>query len=170
MSVTIRPTTEEDWREYRLLRLEMLGDTPIAYGETLERALRHAEPEWRQRARRGEGPRQALFAAIDEDLSRWVGAMGGYLPTGPGAGPLLVGVYVAPAFRGQDAGVADALLARVEEWARDFGTDLTLFVHEENGRAIRFYERRGFADTGRRLPYELAPHGLEWEMRKPLTA
>lgn len=167
-TVTVRSTNEEDWREVRDLRLEMLGDTPIAYGETLEQALLHAEPEWRMRGRRGQDPRSASFVAIDDATMRWVGTMGGYVPTAPGASPLLVGVYVAPEFRGAGSGVADALLAAVVEWAREYGDDLALHVHEGNPRAIRFYQRHGFADTGRRLTYELDPGGLEWEMTKPL--
>lgn len=165
-TVTIRSVTEEDWREYRALRLQMLEDTPLAFGETLEHALRFAEPEWRMRARRGQEPRSALLVAIDDQTMTWAGTMGGYLP--PNGTPLLVGVFVAPGFRGASAGVADRLLGGIETWAREYGSELTLHVHEQNPRAIRFYERHGFADTGRRLTYELAPGGLEWEMVKPL--
>ncbi|AMM18993.1 hypothetical protein AX769_01110 [Frondihabitans sp. PAMC 28766] len=165
-TVTIRSLVEEDWRDLRAIRLEMLADTPIAFGETFDTASRRAEPEWRMRARRGHEPNQASFVAIDDATMRWAGVMAGYIP--PGAGPLLVGVYVTPDFRGQDAGVADALLAAVEEWARGFGPTLELDVHEDNPRAIRFYERQGFRDTGRRLTYDLEPGGLEWRMEKRL--
>jgi ribosomal protein S18 acetylase RimI-like enzyme len=165
-TVTLRSVTEEDWREVRSLRLQMLEDTPIAYGETLEHALRQPEAEWRLRGRRGQDPRSASFVAIDDATMTWVGTMGGYLP--PTGSPLLVGVFVAPAFRGSEAGVADGLLAAVESWARGYGTALALHVHEDNVRAIRFYERHGFTDTGRRLDYELAPGGREQEMTKPL--
>lgn len=167
-AVSIRSTTEEDWREVRALRLEMLADFPIAYGETLERAQSLAEPEWRLRGRRGQEPRSAAFVAIDEATMQWVGIMGGFVPVTPGAGPMLVGVYVAPAFRGRASGVADALLTEVETWARQRGDTLDLHVHEDNPRAIRFYESRGFVDTGRRLIYDLEPGGNELEMRKRL--
>ncbi|GAA4267103.1 GNAT family N-acetyltransferase [Frondihabitans peucedani] len=166
-TVTIRSVTEEDWREFRGLRLRMLEDTPIAFGETLEHALRLPESEWRMRGRRGLEPRSALFVAIDDATMEWVGTMGGYVP--PTGAPLLVGVFVAPEYRGAAAGVADRLLAEVVDWARDYGTELALHVHEANPRAIRYYERHGFANTGRRLTYELAPGGLEWEMTRPLA-
>jgi ribosomal protein S18 acetylase RimI-like enzyme len=165
-TVTVRSVTEEDWREVRTLRLQALEDTPIAFGETLEHALRQPEEEWRMRGRRGQEPRSALFAAIDEATMTWVGTMGGYLP--PTGLPLLVGVFVAPGFRGAGPGVAEQLLTAVETWARDYGSSLALHVHEDNPRAIRFYERNGYADTGRRLDYELAPGGREWEMTKRL--
>ncbi len=165
--VTIRSIAEEDWREYRDLRLEMLKDFPIAYGETFEHASRQFETEWRMRSRRGQEPRSCLIAAIDDATMNWVGTMGGYLP--PNGVPLLVGVYVAPSHRGARAGVAEALLQTVEEWARGYGDALELDVHEDNPRAIRFYEKNGFHDTGRRLTYDLPPGGLEWRMAKPLA-
>ena len=165
-SVTIRSVTEEDWREVRALRLEMLEDTPIAYGETLEQATRLPEAEWRMRGRRGQEPRSASFVAVDDASLAWVGTMGGYLP--PTGLPLLVGVYVAPGFRGAVPGVADRLLTAVESWARGYDTSIALHVHEDNARAIRFYERHGYADTGRRLDYELAPGAREHEMTKRL--
>jgi GNAT superfamily N-acetyltransferase len=165
-TVTIRSVTEEDWRELRGLRLEMLDDTPIAYQETWATASELPETEWRLRGRRGQDPRQASFVAIDDATMQWVGMMGGFLP-GDGV-PLRGGVFVAPSHRGAAAGVADGLLARIEEWARPFGDRLLLEVHEDNSRAIRFYERHGFRDTGRRIPYELAPFGQEWQMAKPL--
>lgn len=164
-ALDIRRTTADDWREYRALRLEMLADTPIAYGETLAAAELRDEAGWRERAARGEDPRQTLLAAISG--GRWVGTMAGYI-SDQATGAMLVAVYVAPDFRGEDAGVADALLAGVEAWALGFGDTLTLEVHEANPRAIRFYERHGFALTGHRREYELPPGGLELEMRKRL--
>jgi GNAT superfamily N-acetyltransferase len=161
----IRPTREADWEAVRALRLEMLRDEPIAYAETLERALEVDEAGWRLRARRGETAGQASIVAIEGE--RWVGHMGGYIPDAT-TGPMLVGVYVAPDRRGEAAGVATALLDAVEAWALGHGDTLRLEVHESNARARRFYEKRGFTLTGRQRPYELEPGGLELEMIKPL--
>ncbi|MFF2273511.1 GNAT family N-acetyltransferase [Agromyces sp. NPDC058136] len=163
--VTIRTTTADDWQAVRALRLEMLRDFPIAYGETLEHALDAGEANWRLRGARGETEGQTSFVAIEG--SRWVGHMGGYIPDAT-SGPMLVGVYVAPDHRGDAAGVARRLLDAVEDWARDYGTTLRLEVHEQNPRAIRFYEKLGYTLTGRSREYELAPGGLELEMIKPL--
>ncbi|MGR2752153.1 N-acetyltransferase family protein [Agromyces arachidis] len=161
--LVIRTTREDDWPAVRALRLEMLRDTPIAYGETLEDALDRDESEWRMRARRGEGTHETSVVAIEDD--RWVGIMGCYVPD-QATGPMLVGVYVAPDRRGDEAGVTLALLAEVERWAADRAETLRLEVHEANPRAIRFYEKRGFELTGHRRPYELAPGGFELEMVK----
>ncbi|QEO14147.1 GNAT family N-acetyltransferase [Agromyces intestinalis] len=164
--LVIRTTREDDWQAVRALRLEMLRDTPLAYAETLDHALQVEEPEWRQRARRGETPGQTSVVAIEGE--RWVGQMGGWLPQGESV-PLLVGVYVAPDRRGEASGVARALLDAIETWARGYGDTLRLEVHEHNPRAIRFYEKLGFSFTGRSRDYELEPGGLELEMIKRLA-
>lgn len=163
--IVIRTTSEADWQAVRALRLEMLRDYPLAYAETLAAALDVDEAGWRLRGARGTNPRQTSIVAIDGE--RWIGQMGGYIPDAT-SGPLLVGVYVAADHRGEAAGVSRMLLDAVEEWALDFGDTLRLEVHEDNPRAIRFYEKLGFTHTGRSREYELAPGGLELEMIKPL--
>ena len=163
--LVIRTTTEDDWPSVRNLRLEMLQDYPLAYGETLEHAEQVDESGWRLRGARGTTPGQTSIVAIDGD--RWVGHMGGYIPDAR-TGPLLVGVYVSPAYRGDALGVTRRLLEAVEDWAREHGDTLRLEVHEDNPRARRFYEKLGFVLTGRSREYELPPGGLELEMVKPL--
>jgi len=162
----IRPTTADDWRDVRALRLEMLRDTPKAYLETLEHALHLAEAEWRIRGERGTSSSGTSLVAIDP-AGRWVGTMGVWIRD-PAAAPLLVGVYVAPSHRGRDAGVADALLDAIEQWARRRSDSLRLLVHEKNDRARAFYQRRGYGLTGRTEPYALEPTERELEMMREL--
>ena len=153
--VTVRRTTADDWERVRDLRLAMLADTPIAYGETLAVARRH-----------GEAEHGTSLVAIDDETGDWVGAMGGFLQA---AGqPLLVGVYVAPSHRGRAAGVTDLLLDGVEAWAASEGDALRLHVHEQNERAIGFYRRRGYEPTGHTNAYALDPTARELEMLAPL--
>ncbi|MBM7503239.1 GNAT family N-acetyltransferase [Agromyces aurantiacus] len=161
--LVIRTTREDDWAAVRDLRLEMLRDTPIAFGDTLERALTYDEAEWRTRARRGESSQQTVVVAIRDD--EWVGTMACYVPD-LATGPMLVGVYVAPGHRGEEAGITRALLAEIECWAAERSDTLRLEVHEDNPRARRFYEKLGFTYTGASRPYELEPGGLELEMAK----
>jgi ribosomal protein S18 acetylase RimI-like enzyme len=163
MSFTIRTTTADDWHEVRALRLEMLGDTPMGFAETLETALQVDEENWRLRGARGTNPQSTALVAVTAD-GRWVGTMGGFLDNSV---PLLVGVYVTPEFRGS-AGVADALLARVEKWARDYDDALLLHVHADNTRARRYYEKHGYTETGVTLPYVLDASQTELEMSKRL--
>ncbi|WP_353816797.1 GNAT family N-acetyltransferase [Agromyces sp. SYSU T00266] len=163
--LVIRTTREDDWREVRDLRLEMLRDTPIAFGDRYDRAIAFDEAEWRTRAKRGESAVQTVVVAIEGD--RWVGTMGCYVPDAA-TGPLLVGVYVTPDRRGGAAGITDALLDEIERWAAGRADTLRLEVHEDNPRARRYYERRGFEYTGHSREYELDPGGLELEMAKRL--
>ena len=163
--LVIRPTREDDWQALRELRLEMLRDTPIAFADTFERAQGYNELEWRIRARRGEATDQTLIVAIEGE--RWVGTMGCYVPDAT-TGPLLIGVYVTPDRRGEQAGVTLALLGEIERWAAERSDRLRLEVHEDNPRARRFYEKLGFEYTGHRRPYELEPGGMELEMEKRL--
>ena len=163
---SIRRTGPDDWRELRDLRLEMLRDTPIAFGETVDDAITHSESEWRMRGARGSAEHTIALVAIDT-AGRWVGTMGGYVPD-PASGALLVGVYVSPGHRGREAGVFDRLLLAIEDWARSEGDTLTLHVHEDNSRARAAYLRRGFVETGRRVPYVLDAGAQEIEMVKRL--
>jgi ribosomal protein S18 acetylase RimI-like enzyme len=163
----VRRTVEEDWPEVRALRLEMLADTPLAYLETLDHALGRSEAEWRSWAREGSSEDSITVVAIAGG-GRFVGTMMSKVPRGA-SGPFLFGVYVAPGFRGRSAGVTDALLDRIEEWAATRGSTLTLEVHERNARAIAAYRRRGFVETGHLRPYPLAAGGLEVEMIKRLA-
>src|SRR3954470_1058436 len=167
LAVTVRPVTEDDWREAKALRLEMLADTPVAYLESLEQAEAHPDEFWQARARNGHTERSITVVAITED-GRWVGSMTALVFPG-GGDPWLVGVYVAPDARGAAAGVTDALLAPIEDWARSKGGALLLEVNEENPRAIGAYRKRGFVETGASRPYPLDPRLRELEMRKPLA-
>ncbi|MDR2255288.1 MAG: GNAT family N-acetyltransferase [Arthrobacter sp.] len=158
---TVRPTTPEDWEKVRELRLRMLADTPRAYLETLEGAYALPDEEWMARGARGETEFGTSLVAEDR-YGRWLGGMGGFRPDEV-VGPLLVGVFVDPSVRGRAHGVADALLDGIEAWALTLGDALTLHVHEENPRAIAFYERRGFVADGVRIPYPLVEG--EWELQ-----
>ncbi len=164
---SIRRTAESDWSEVRALRLQMIQDTPDACAETLAEALAHDEAEWRLRGARGTGEHSIQLAAVSGTGS-WVGTMGGYIPDS-GTGPLLVGVFVVPKWRGKRVGLADALLESVEEWARDDSGRLSLHVHEDNARAINFYERRGYAATGHSMAYNVNPARRELEMLKEFS-
>lgn len=166
-SITIRPTVSDDWQEIRALRLEMVRDTPIGFAETAEMVLAQDEENWRMRGERGTTEQEVSLVAITED-GRWVGTMRGSLRHPP-SGPMLMGVYITPDFRGTEAGVTDALLGAIEDWARTKGDTLTLGVHEDNERARRYYERRGFVATGAYGPYNLDPSRRELEMVKQLS-
>jgi GNAT superfamily N-acetyltransferase len=161
VSFTVRAVRPHEWERFRELRLRMLADTPIAFGETLAQAGALDDDAWRERTARVTEPPSAALVAVTDD-GTWVGIMRGFVSTT--RGPMLVSVFVDPAWRGAGAGVADALLDGVIAWARGVGQTLQLDVHADNPRAIAFYRRRGFVATGRIHPYDLPPYGDEMEM------
>jgi GNAT superfamily N-acetyltransferase len=72
----------------------------------------------------------------------------------------LEGLYVAPDWRGK--GVADRLHDRALETLRGWGSERChLWVLEENPRARRFYERRGWRENGRRRVVPFPPNPLD---------
>jgi len=168
MGTTLKRTTRDDWERLRALRLEALRDMPIAFGQTVDEALRMSEPEWRAYAGRGEEPGRTFVVAVDDATGDFVGMMGGALARGGGA-PFLVGVFVSPSHRGGALGVTDRLLESIEDWARDFGDLIQLDVHADNTRARRYYASRGFVETGQSMPYPLDRTRLELNMLKRLS-
>jgi ribosomal protein S18 acetylase RimI-like enzyme len=142
----VRRLRPDEWRELRALRLRALADAPDAFGATLADAEAEPDDEWQTRA--GSSDRVTIVAEV---AGRLVGMAGG------GAAPMeestagLHGMWVEPASRG--TGIADALVAAVTDWARETGyRNLGLGVTTSNLRAIAFYERLGFMDTGMRFP------------------
>jgi RimJ/RimL family protein N-acetyltransferase len=169
MDVRIRPVRSDEWEKVRDLRLEALNDTPIAFSQRYEDAVRFSDDEWRARtARSVQGERTTRWVAETPD-GRWVGTM-----TGARDGARdgwVIAVYVAPDFRGRAAGVADSLLDAVVDWGRNEARveRLVLEVREDNEAARRFYTRRGFTATGNSQPYPLDPTFKEIEMSLQLS-
>lgn len=177
---TLHRPIEEDWAAIRDLRLRAVTDTPIAFLETREEVLAIDEPGWRARAHRNVHADATQVVAVDSD-GRWVGSMVCFVSEGspgyvanprPGARRAnLVGAFVDPAWRG-DLGVTDALLGEIARWAAEEKgfTQLHLHVSEQNHRAIRSYEKRGFARTGviDVLPDDADARELEMVARLPL--
>lgn len=87
----------------------------------------------------------AVFLVARDERGTPVGC-GGLRDLGGGAGEVKR-MYVVPSARG--TGVADAVLAALEEWARDQGwTALRLETGDGQPAAVRFYTRAGY----RRIP------------------
>jgi RimJ/RimL family protein N-acetyltransferase len=120
------------------VRLTALADTPEAFHSTLAAEEHRTEAQWRAGVTTA-----AWFAALDAD-----GAPAGLVAVvhgGPPAGDaMLISMWVAAAYRG--AGLAADLVAAALGAAVGAGEErLTLWVRTGNLRAIRAYERMGFA-------------------------
>ncbi len=152
--------TQGEWELLRAVRLEMLADTPTAYVESLASARVQTEGQWRSRALAMTSPGSVTFVADDGSAGSFFSGLMRVVLKHPqeSSRPLqamLISVYVAAALRG--TGLADELLemsiaAAEHELAAGL---LQLGVHEDNSRALAFYIRHGFLDTGRREVYPL---------------
>ncbi|GAA3274623.1 GNAT family N-acetyltransferase [Paenarthrobacter aurescens] len=169
----IRRLRAGDWQLLKAVRLEMLTDTPMAYGESVVAARRQTDTQWQERAAAMSGDDSiTLVADLGVDGSKLCGLMRVVLkhPQAPEK-PLqamLISVYVAPAHRG--LGLADQLLNEsCKAAAEELGAGgIELGVHEENVRALAFYRRQGFETTGASRPYPQDASKLELVMERHL--
>lgn len=165
MQLEVRAARTDEWEASRALRLQMLADTPHAFGDRLEDVEDWDEQRWRRRAASMLLSDAAWFVAVDAD-----GAWHGQAAVRDYAGSAwLLEVFVGPALRG--TGLAAELLASAERWATARGHSVMfLTVDEQAVAARRFYTRSGFVESGATTPHPLYPDHLEYEMFKPLRS
>ena len=140
----------------------MLADAPLAYLDTLDRAVARGLREYHHRVCGWvtEPDRTLLVAEWDGALVGHLGAVDERGYTG------LVMAYVSPPARGK--GVLKGLVDAAAEWSKRAGRqELLLEVMERNHRAIRAYEKLGFAVTGNRHPHPYLASFMELEMVRP---
>ncbi|MGF3055208.1 GNAT family N-acetyltransferase [Microbacterium sp. YY-01] len=177
---TIRAIRSADWKEVRALRLHALQDEAAALAFLDSHADAAARPDsyWIERTVRSSedagvaaGARQFVAVAADGE---WVGTTTVLIERKGDTdyfdgvveqdGGHLVGVYIKPEYRA--AGLITRLFASCTAWLT--GLDLSfvrLYVHEDNHRAQRAYEKCGFIRTG---VVQSGPHGNEVEMATSL--
>ena len=176
----VRPVRAHEWREIKDLRLRALADeaAPMAFLESHAEASTRPDGFWQDRARgssveAGPGAGARQFVAVTED-GGWVGTAVALVEkagdvdfegaTVEKSGGHVVGVFLSPDDRGQ--GVLERLFEAVTDWLRDVGLDhVRLYVHAENARAQRAYEKSGFRPTGRQISSTVGP---EIEMARTL--
>lgn len=131
---------------------------PDVFGGTLQLPFA-SEEMWTQRIAGmtppAAGSNELLLAAVMDDQP--VG-LAGLHPVGPSVRrrhAMGLGITVAKAHQGQGVGQAlmTALLDYADNWAQVLRIELT--VYHDNQRAIRLYERHGFAPEGRLKAYAL---------------
>src|SRR5436189_5618845 len=112
--------------------------------------------EWRERG---------WFLAMDRDIA--CGIAGSFLDENDPARAHLISMWTAPTHR--KSGVGRLLVDEIIKWARSRNARvLRLMVVGNNEAAIRFYERLGFARTGRTQPYPNDASLIEYEMARPI--
>lgn len=143
--INVRALGEEDWEQYRDIRLRALEDSPDAFVATRAQEEALDEQAWRERMRR------ARRLVADSDGSPvGVVSLGHGDPDHPGTGELF-GLWVAPEGRG--TGVAWKLVEAGASQARADGRKgLGYWVGTDNGPAVAFASSFGFRPTGTRRP------------------
>lgn len=141
---TIRRLNLGEAMTYRLVRLEALRDSPAAFASTYESAMIRDDTSWVTQADScAEGEDRAIFLVLEDGP---VGLAALYRDAcNPTVGELLQ-MWVAPSHRGKS--VAVELLNPLFQWAsvRSFGS-IRAEVTPGNLRALRFYQKYGFAVT-----------------------
>jgi ribosomal protein S18 acetylase RimI-like enzyme len=139
--ITLRELVDDDWQDWRELRLRALAEDPDAFGSTLSDWSGPLDTEARWRGRLHDVAHNVL-AELDGEP---VGMVSATEPSGGIAE--LISMWVAPSARGHGAG--DALMQDVARWAHgQQATMLLLDVREANDAAIGLYVRHGFTDVG----------------------
>jgi ribosomal protein S18 acetylase RimI-like enzyme len=161
--VFIEPITLENLPAFRETRLRALQDTPGAFGSTYARESQMTDEEWRNRAQRWNGEKGIGLLAFDDGIA--CGIAGCFLDSNDPSHAQLISMWAAPSHRRR--GVGRMLVDSVTAWARSRGVIvLHLFVVANNHDAIQFYERLGFARTGRSEPYPNDPALTEYDMAR----
>ncbi|MBL8931045.1 MAG: GNAT family N-acetyltransferase [Kineosporiaceae bacterium] len=142
--IRVRPLAEDDWQNYRSIRLAALEDSPDAFVATHDEEEAFEEDSWRARMTRSE----RLLAEVD-GVAVGVASLGeDEEDTGTAQ---LFGLWVTPAARG--TGVATALVQAGADAALASGrTQLSYWVSTDNARAVAFASGFGFRPGNRRRP------------------
>ncbi|MEU8924910.1 GNAT family N-acetyltransferase [Kitasatospora sp. NPDC048545] len=158
MHYAVRRIAAEEWRELREITLEALRDSPDAFSLSYADAAARPDGYWQQHAAAEATSGDCATFTVRDDHGAVVGIAGVEpIPHVPDTAHVHA-VYVAPAHRGAAGPAADLVNATIRH-ARDHIDVrwLTLGVNESNGRALAFYRRLGFEDTGKVIPYVRNP-------------
>lgn len=147
----IRPTTRDDWRTLKTIRLAALRDAPTAFGVTYASAAAYTDEQWQARAA-GTDKAEYLLAF---DGQQAVGIVAGVINGNDEYN--LIAMWVHPEYRG--SGVAGRLIAAIKERALARGhRRIVLDVAPENVSAAKLYQRQGFVFLPEWDALESHPH------------
>jgi ribosomal protein S18 acetylase RimI-like enzyme len=163
--IILHPLTPQNALIFKAARLRALQDTPSAFGSTYARESQFTDAEWVARAARWEGDRGMMYMAIEADAV--LGIAGSYLDEDDPTRAHLISMWTSPTHRQQ--GIGRLLVNTLIDWARHYqARTLQLMVTSSNDPAISFYNRLGFAPTGKTEPYPNDPALIEYEMSQSL--
>lgn len=140
--IALRSIDEDDWLQWREMRLAALREAPYAFSSTLADWRGKADTEERWRSRLANVPLNLIadFGGVPAGMvsATAVDRLGAVE---------LISMWVAPFARGR--GVGDRLVCAVVEWAaQQRAARVVLAVMQTNPHAARLYRRHGFVDAG----------------------
>ncbi|MGH3368215.1 MAG: GNAT family N-acetyltransferase [Nocardioidaceae bacterium] len=161
---SVRVLGEDDWAQYRRLRLASLENDPDAFAASVAEEQEYDEALWRARMRRG----RRLIASRDDDDVGVASVSQARDEDGVQEGIAeLFGMWVRPDARG--TGVAWELVTAAADQARREGhRHLRLWVATDNGRAVGFASSYGFRPADDRRPMSTDHSVEEIAMTLPL--
>ena len=164
--IVLESITTRNVAVFKAVRLRALREDPHAFGSTYAREVQFDDAEWSRRVERWNGERGVGFLAMDGAIA--CGIAGSLLDENDSTRAQLVSMWTAPTHR--QLGIGRLLVDAVLDWARSRSVrTMLLMVVENNGSAIRFYERLGFTRTGRTDPYPNDLAMVEYEMSRPIS-
>ncbi len=150
------------------LRIRAVRECPIAYTATPAELEAKPDAAWAADAARFATAADAVCLLAEDDAGRAVGLAGAFRDADAPDRANFFGLWVAPEHRRH--GVASSLMAAVAGWALASGARaLQVWATEANHRALAFYRREGFRETGDRQPYKPDPMLSEILLRRPLS-
>jgi ribosomal protein S18 acetylase RimI-like enzyme len=163
----LEPISATNAMIFKSVRLRALQDSPGAFGGTFAQEVAFTDADWVSRAAKWSGECGVGYLASEQ--GRYCGIAGAYLDGRDPSTVHLISMWVAPEAR--RSGIGSALIAAIEKWAKvRGGRTLRLLASGNNATAIEFYQRVGFAMTGRSEPYPNDPAVIEHEMAKSIAA
>lgn len=164
--IAIEQITAGNVFTFKEVRLRALQDAPHAFGATYAKESQLTDAEWLERTQRWNGERGVGYLAMEDGTA--CGIAGSFLDEKEPARAQLISMWTAPTHR--QRGVGRLLVNAVLDWAKlRKARALHLMVTSNNEPAMRFYERLGFARTGRTEPYPNDPAIIEYEMARPIV-
>ena len=163
--VQIEQVTGHNLARFIEVRLRALQESPWAFGSTYARESAFTDEEWQARLARWNGVRGVGYLAIEDGVT--FGIAGALADEEDPTRAVLVSMWTAPANRRK--GLGRSLVEEILGWASRRGIRvLQLMVTSRNDGAMQFYEKLGFARTGRVEPYPNDPSMVEYEMARAI--
>lgn len=160
--ITVRQLGEEDWQQYRDIRLKALRESPEAFAASLDEEESFDEDFWRMRMKRSD-----RLVAERDSTPLGIVSVGASSDDNPHTSELF-GLWVSPEARG--SGVATALVRAGATLAREQGQrQLAYWVGSDNGRAVAFASGFGFRPTAERRPMRVKSEDDEDEVAMVLA-